>query len=630
MPPKTAIGALAVALVALLTQCIAAPTLSRSSTDHDGGSVLTRRASDGNGADVPQFAAQVVSEPVEGSDVVFYVGKDRKTTFLVGTDKTTSSGGFQFYNPTSTNKPPILRQPLGRTKSVGIFYDFPLSPSSSSKSDIIASFNTYENAVRFHTIDVDEESGSGVPLDVKVKVKDVTAREIKIWEDIGPICTYVRKEDGVPFLFVLGKTSFSQWVVRGVEGGKVDAVRVRRWPRKSITDPSFCVADESQNLVFFGEGQGGLYTFSADPSIPNPEHTQIPIDSTFVDGSVRGVALYRSTSTSTSTSNSGYLLVSSEDAEKIAVLQREPPHNPLGAFTIEGVAKTDQIAVSNVDLGGSFGGGVIGFMAEDEDDVKTYRVLGWKVVADALGLGVGGVEGGYDPRATDSSRATANHANVSTGTRAKRVQTSYVKTAVQATENALVPTRANASRNGRAKSVRWLKLVRWGKLGMWGRDDGDDPAIWVHPKNPSKSLIITATKSDGDSGLHIFDLSSRLLQFLPGGNPNNVDILYNVNLNTNTNTKKKAVVDLVGASLRDDNTIGLWTINPDTRELSVLGKIPMPSKKKKVYGFCHYRDLETGKVYPIVTTKQGEVLQFELGAGEGEGEGGNVNVNATL
>jgi len=64
------------------------------------------------------------------------------------------------------------------------------------------------------------------------------------------------------------------------------------------------------------------------------------------------------------------------------------------------------------------------------------------------------------------------------------------------------------------------------------RHDTDDPAIWVNPKDPSKSLII-GTDKDADGGLYVFDLAGRELtdKTVHGlKRPNNVDIAYGLML----------------------------------------------------------------------------------------------------
>jgi 3-phytase len=50
-------------------------------------------------------------------------------------------------------------------------------------------------------------------------------------------------------------------------------------------------------------------------------------------------------------------------------------------------------------------------------------------------------------------------------------------------------------------------------------DSADDPAIWIHPTDPSQSTIIG---TDKHGGLAVYDLSGTQLQYLPDGDLNNV------------------------------------------------------------------------------------------------------------
>lgn len=85
--------------------------------------------------------------------------------------------------------------------------------------------------------------------------------------------------------------------------------------------------------------------------------------------------------------------------------------------------------------------------------------------------------------------------------------------------------------------------------------DGDDPAIWISPTNRGESRIITTTKSEQGAGLGVFDLSGKLLQTLPAGEPNNVDVIYSFQAGSRT-------VDLAYAACRADNT--LWYVSPQS------------------------------------------------------------------
>lgn len=64
--------------------------------------------------------------------------------------------------------------------------------------------------------------------------------------------------------------------------------------------------------------------------------------------------------------------------------------------------------------------------------------------------------------------------------------------------------------------------------------DGDDPAIWVHPTRPRRSLVVTAVK---DGGMRVYDLAGDLVQTIDpvssdagDGRINNVDVAYGLRL----------------------------------------------------------------------------------------------------
>src|SRR5687767_9180556 len=54
-------------------------------------------------------------------------------------------------------------------------------------------------------------------------------------------------------------------------------------------------------------------------------------------------------------------------------------------------------------------------------------------------------------------------------------------------------------------------------------DAADDPAIWLHPTDPSRSLVIGTDKKQG---LDVYDLTGKRVQSLPDGRMNNVDLRY--------------------------------------------------------------------------------------------------------
>jgi 3-phytase len=132
-------------------------------------------------------------------------------------------------------------------------------------------------------------------------------------------------------------------------------------------------------------------------------------------------------------------------------------------------------------------------------------------------------------------------------------------------------------------------------------DAADDPAIWVHPTDPSLSLIIGTDKK---GGLAVYDLTGKQIQYLPDGRMNNVDLRYDFSLSGKP-------VDLVTTGNRSADTIVAYRVNPQTRNLeNVSGqgfKVGI-----SVYGSCMYHSPVNGKYYVYVDSQSGKVEQWEL------------------
>ncbi len=144
-------------------------------------------------------------------------------------------------------------------------------------------------------------------------------------------------------------------------------------------------------------------------------------------------------------------------------------------------------------------------------------------------------------------------------------------------------------------------------------DAADDPAIWIHPSDPSQSTVIG---TDKEGGLAVYDLRGRQIQYVSGMRPNNVDVRHNVLLGGRT-------VDLVVASDRSDDALVVFSVNPETRWLTEAALVAIPTEVD-VYGLCMYRSPHTGDVYVFVTPEEdGEVQQWRLtdaGSGRVGGE----------
>ncbi|MEW9698543.1 phytase [Paenibacillus sp. SI8] len=146
-----------------------------------------------------------------------------------------------------------------------------------------------------------------------------------------------------------------------------------------------------------------------------------------------------------------------------------------------------------------------------------------------------------------------------------------------------------------------------------GSDAADDPAIWVHPTDASKSKIIATNKG---GGVLVYDLNGKQVQSYTIGKMNNIDVRYGLPLGSGK-------VDIAAATNRTTNTIDVFSINPDTGALTSIVDKPIKSEMGEVYGFSLYHSKRTDKFYALVLGKKGEFEQYELkdnGSGKVEGK----------
>jgi len=150
-----------------------------------------------------------------------------------------------------------------------------------------------------------------------------------------------------------------------------------------------------------------------------------------------------------------------------------------------------------------------------------------------------------------------------------------------------------------------------------GDDAADDPAIWIHPTDPSLSTIIGTDKTGG--GLAVYDLAGNELQYDGSVRPNNVDVRYGFPLGGHT-------VDLVGFSKVGDGTIGVYTVNPATRRVSNVAAGAIEPSFTPV-GFCMYRSPVSDRFYAFAQGSDGEVEQWWL-SDDGSGKVGGTLVRS--
>ena len=138
-------------------------------------------------------------------------------------------------------------------------------------------------------------------------------------------------------------------------------------------------------------------------------------------------------------------------------------------------------------------------------------------------------------------------------------------------------------------------------------DAMDDPAVWVHPTDPSRSLVLGNDKA---GGLETYDLDGTLVQRLAFGSQfwGNVDVRQGVSIGGRGR-------DIVGVVQRG---VRFYDVDPTTRLLSQTTEDSAPIGTNGE-GFCLYESPTTRKVYGISITIAGDLTQFELLDADGDG-----------
>jgi 3-phytase len=156
--------------------------------------------------------------------------------------------------------------------------------------------------------------------------------------------------------------------------------------------------------------------------------------------------------------------------------------------------------------------------------------------------------------------------------------------------------------------------------------DTDDPAIWLNPEDPAKSLIV-GTDKDENGGLYVFGLDGKMIKEKTVAGlkrPNNVDIEYGLLLNGKT-------TDIAVVTERFTHKLRIYTL-PDMKPVDGGGIDVFAGETQKEYrdlmGISLYKN-KSGKIYAIVGRKSGPtdgtyLWQYELK------DNGKGQVKATL
>ena len=135
-------------------------------------------------------------------------------------------------------------------------------------------------------------------------------------------------------------------------------------------------------------------------------------------------------------------------------------------------------------------------------------------------------------------------------------------------------------------------------------NESDDSAIWKHPTDPARSLIIGTDKIEGVGGLYVFDLDGRRRQTIaPLDRPNNVDVEYGVAIGGR-------VQDIAVVTERKQRRLRLFGID-DSGRLTDLAPAGLPvhtgtmGDEAEPMGVGIFKRPSDGAVFVVVSPKAG-------------------------
>jgi 3-phytase len=369
------------------------------------------------------------------------------------------------------------------------------------------------------------------------------------------LCLYRSPISQKLYAFILGSGFMQQWELYD-RAGRVEGRLTRTVPVG--LGAAHCAVSDRGSAIFYSQETVGVAKLNAEPeSEAEVEYIDFSSPHGRFTGDVKGVALYEY-------DGGDYLIVSDADVSRLQVYD-VASHEYIGALSIDstdeidGVQETEGLAVTSVGLTDALPGGMV-VMADDdnEPDNTNFKIVAWRDIADSLEL------------------APVN---------------SYDPTRVVVADVAIV-----------SPSAQTEPVESFG-------DAADDPAIWIHPDDPAMSIIIGTQKQ---RGINVYDMSGALLQSREDGRINNVDIRYGFMLGDE-------VVDVVTASNRTHQSIGIWKVDPATRTLVDIADGLIPTDMGDPYGQCMYKSAKTGKYFVYINDTDGLMKQWQLlDAGNGK------------
>ncbi|EIJ44351.1 3-phytase (myo-inositol-hexaphosphate 3-phosphohydrolase) [Beggiatoa alba B18LD] len=488
--------------------------------------------------------ATVETEPSSqgGADTpAIWVHPDNPADSLVlGTD---SDGGLEIFDLKGNRLQVLL--PEQEIKYVDVRYQFPLNGVN---VDIVVVTNEKDNQLEIFAVDPETRT--------LMAVTDANA-PIKPSISLDGMCLYRSPLTNRYYSYVMdGDGAIEQWELLDNGAGKIVASLIRHFDIGGGT--AGCVADDEFAALYISDEDTALWRYGAEPE-DGIARTAVDLAKPFGNVTeLEGLSIVYGRD------GDGYLIAANQGSSNFLVYKRTTGNVFVGSFKlvasavngVGAVEETNGIAVSNVAFNSDFPTGL--FVAQDDSNGNTplnFKLVSWQSVANYLSLQV---DSSFDPR-------TIGFADTNTKPVLPQVETD--------------PVPASG-------------------------DSADDPAIWVHPTDPSLSTIIGTQKQ---GGFVVYDLNGKELQYVADGDMNNVDIRYNFPLG-GTN------IALVAFTNRSDDSIVLYKVDNETRQLaSVTARKILPANLQgEIYGLCMYRSRVNNQYYVFINSTAGIVQQWRV------------------
>src|SRR5690606_27100977 len=277
------------------------------------------------------------------------------------------------------------------------------------------------------------------------RLEEVGARQIALGFAAEGLCLYRHPLDGALHVFVVGDGGeIDQQVLYATADGRLDARQVRRI---GVPSPLVqCAVDAAAGQVYASEEEVGIWRFNADPEA---EIAAALVDSPrgHIEEEVGGLAIHDGGP------GSRWLIASNASAGTLNVYDLERDAAFVASVAVaardgSGVDEPGLLHATSAPVGRRHPHGVLLVADEDGPDVKSIAI---EALAAAIGAS---------------------------------------------------PGRAPAARAGAPAVPAVTALAETAPVASYG-DAADDPAIWAHPTQPGRSLIVATDKK---AGLYVYDM----------------------------------------------------------------------------------------------------------------------------